>query len=391
MKNPSNLTSARLAVLAAFFFNGLILATWVSRIPAVQSKLEMSEGTLGLVLMGISAGVIVALSMAGGLVGRFGSRTMTMAGVIGLCFVLPIPALMPTTVALFAALFIFGAFLSTMDVAMNSQAVAVENMAGKPLMSSFHAFFSIGALAGALLGAGLVALGLSVLNQFLLVAFFSLMAIFIYGRYLVHDSGEEEEREGGSIFRLPPRPLWALGAVAFCVAIGEGSMGDWSSVYLIKVLGTTQAFAALGFAAFSATMTLGRLTGDWLALRFAPVNVVRYGGLLASLGLLTAVFANNEYIVLLGFAAVGAGVANGIPLAFSAAGKFSGLSAGAGIAGVATIGYAGFLAGPPLIGLVAEATSLRMAFFLAALLVGTLVFTAQAVRPQVFQTAPAQE
>ena len=391
MKNPSSIKVARLAVLAAFSFNGLILATWVSRIPAVQSKLEMSEGTLGLVLMGISAGVIVALSMAGGLVGRFGSRTMTMAGAIGLCFVLPLPALMPNTMALFAALFIFGAFLSTMDVAMNAQAVAVENMAEKPLMSSFHAFFSIGGLAGALLGAGLVALGLSVLNQFLLVALFSLAAILFCGRYLVQDSGEEEEREGGSIFRLPPRPLWALGAVAFCVAIGEGSMGDWSSVYLIKVLGTTQAFAALGFAAFSATMTLGRLTGDWLALRFAPVNVVRYGGLLASLGLLTAVFANNEYIVLLGFAAVGAGVANGIPLAFSAAGKFSGLTAGAGIAGVATIGYAGFLAGPPLIGLVAEATSLRMAFFLAALLVGTLVFTAQAVRPQVFQTAPAQE
>jgi MFS family permease len=214
--------------------------------------------------------------------------------------------------------------------------------------------------------------------------------MLFFGRFLVQDSGEPEG-EGGGIFRLPPHPLWALGAVAFCVAIGEGSMGDWSGVYLAEVIRTTEAFAALGFAAFSATMTLGRLAGDWLVVRFAPVNVVRYGGLLASLGLLTAVFSHNEYVVLLGFAAVGAGVANGIPLAFSAAGKFPGMAAGAGIAGVATIGYAGFLAGLPLIGLVAEATSLRVAFFLAALLVGSFVFSAQAMRQRPVTAVAAPE
>jgi predicted MFS family arabinose efflux permease len=380
--------TARLAVLAAFFFNGLLLATWVSRIPAIQAKLQMSEGTLGFVLMGISAGVIVALSMAGGLVGRFGSRAVTIGAAAGLCLVMPLPALMPSAPALFGALFIFGAFLSTMDVGMNAQAVAVEGLAGKPMMSSFHASFSIGGLAGALIGAAFVALGLGILQHFSLLALLSLAAILFSGRYLVQDGGEVEE--GGAIFRLPPRALWGLGAVAFCVAIGEGSMGDWSGVYLADVMGTTEAFAALGFAAFSATMTLGRLAGDWLAVRFSPVNLVRYGGLLASLGLMTAVFASSEYVVLLGFAAVGAGVANGIPLAFSAAGRFPGMSAGAGIAGVATIGYAGFLAGPPFIGLIAEATSLRVAFFLAALLVGTIFFSAQALRPRATTSAPVQ-
>ena len=380
MNTRSPTSTARLAVLAAFFVNGLLLATWVSRIPAIQAKLNMSEGTLGLVLMGISAGVIVALSMAGGLVGRFGSRPVTVAAGVGLCLVMPLPALMPTAPALFASLFIFGAFLSTMDVAMNAQAVAVERRAGKPLMSSFHAAFSIGGLAGALSGAAIVALGATIVVHFLVVALFSLLVLLLIGRYLVHDSGEKQE--GGAIFRLPPRVLWGLGAVAFCVAIGEGTMGDWSGVYLAGTIGTTAAFAALGFAAFSLTMTLGRLAGDWLATRFNPVQVVRYGGALASLGLLTAVFTGNQYVVLLGFAAVGAGVANGIPLAFSAAGKFPGMSPGAGIAGVATVGYAGFLAGPPLIGLIAEATSLRVARFLAALLVGTLVFSAQAIQPR---------
>ena len=389
MNERSRTSTARLAVLAAFFVNGLLLATWVSRIPAIQTKLSMGEGTLGLVLMGISAGVIVALSMAGGLVGRFGSRAVTLAGGVGLCIVMPLPALMSTPFTLFAALFIFGAFLSTMDVAMNAQAVAVEQRAEKPLMSSFHAAFSIGGLAGALLGAGIVALGAGISTHFLLVALLSLVALLLSGRYLVHDSGEEQE--GGAIFRLPPRALWGLGAVAFCVAIGEGTMGDWSGVYLAGEIGTTAAFAALGFAAFSLTMTLGRLTGDWLATRFDAVRVVRYGGLLASLGLLTAVFTSNQYVVLLGFAAVGAGVANGIPLAFSAAGKFPGMTPSAGIAGVATIGYAGFLAGPPLIGLIAEATSLRVALFLAALLVGTLIFSAQAVQPRPQTLAPAQD
>jgi predicted MFS family arabinose efflux permease len=221
---------------------------------------------------------------------------------------------------------------------------------------------------------------LGVPAHFALVAGLALVALLASTRYMLDVSGEKQD--GGTLFRLPPRALWGLGAVAFCVAIGEGTMHDWSGVFLAQTLGTTAAFAALGFAAFSLTMTLGRLTGDWLATRFNPVHVVRYGGLLASLGLITAVLSSNQYIVLLGFAAVGAGVANGIPLAFSAAGKFPGLAPGAGIAGVATIGYAGFLAGPPLIGLVAEATSLRIALFGAALLVGTLVFTAQAIQPK---------
>ena len=377
-------SSARLAVLAAFFFNGLLLATWVSRIPAVQANLGMSEGTLGVVLMGMSAGVIVALSMAGGLVGRFGSRQVTRAAGVLLCCVLPLPALMQRPLTLFPALFIFGAVLSTMDVAMNAQAVAVEERAAKPLMSSFHAAFSIGGLAGALLGAALASLAVGIAAHFALVAAAALLMLLLSGRFLLEVDGEKEEREagGGAIFRLPPRALWGLGAVAFCVAIGEGTMADWSGVYLAREIGTTAAYAALGFAAFSLTMTLGRLSGDWLAVRFDPVLIVRAGGLLAALGLCTAVFSSSSTVVLLAFAAVGAGVANGIPLAFSAAGKFPGLSPGAGIAGVATIGYAGFLAGPPLIGLLAEATSLRVSFFLAALLVGTLVFTAGAIAPR---------
>ena len=372
---PAN--QARLAVLAAFLINGAMLGTWVSRIPAAQQRLGLSEGELGLVLLGMAVGVLVALSAAGGLVGRFGSRTVTIGGAVALCAILPLLALMNHPLALWAGLFAFGAAMSSMDVAMNAQAVAIERRANKPLMSSFHASFSVGGLFGALLGAGFTALSAGPLLHFAFAAILFLVIILLAGRHFLTVSGEKSD--GGSLFRLPPRALWALGAIAFCTAIGEGAMADWSGVYLTGTMGTTAAFAALGFAAFSLTMTAGRLLGDGLATHFDSVRIVRIGGLLTTMGLLAAILTSQPVVVLIAFAAVGAGLANIIPLAFSAAGNYTGISSSAGIAGVATIGYAGFLAGPPVIGLVAEATTLRLALLLVALLTGTLIFTAKAI------------
>lgn len=387
MNGSSKWNAARLAVLVAFFVNGALLATWVSRIPAIQTKLELSEGTLGIVLLGMGVGVLSALSLAGGFIGRFGSRFVTIAAAVAMCLFIPLLALAPTAITLWAALFLFGAATSTMDVAMNDQAVMVERRAQKPLMSSFHASFSIGALVGAMLGAGIVWLSMGSLSHFILAAllFFILMALV--ARFLLPT--ESQRSAGESMFRLPPRVIWPLGAIAFCAAIGEGAMADWSGVYLNHTIQTTTAVAALGFAAFSLTMTIGRLLGDWLATRFNPVLIVRFGGLIAALGILAAIITTQPLVVLLGFAAVGLGVANVIPMAFSAAGKLSSLPPGVGIAGVAAIGYAGFLAGPPLIGLVAEATSLRISLLLVTLLVGTLFFTAQAIQRGVSKTQPA--
>lgn len=370
--------SARLAVLAAFFVNGALLATWVSRIPAIQQKLNLSEGMLGIVLLGMGVGVLVALSLAGGLIGRFSSRTVTIAAAIAMCFFLPFLALAPTATGLWIALFLFGAATSTMDVAMNDQAVLVEQRAKTPLMSSFHASFSIGALAGALMGAGIAWLSIGPFLHFVLAAVLFSFVTLLFSRHLLRMKAEPTK--GDSLFRLPPKVVWPLGAIAFCAAIGEGAMADWSAVFLSRSLSTTAAVAALGFAAFSLTMTIGRLLGDRLAARFSPVSIVRIGGLLAAVGILAAIVTIQPFVVLLGFAAVGVGLANVIPLAFSAAGKLRQLPAGVGIAGVATIGYAGFLAGPPLIGLVAEVSSLRFALLIVAVLSGTLIFTARAIR-----------
>ena len=376
----------RLAVLVAFFVNGALLATWISRIPATQIELNLSEGELGIVLLGMGVGVLIALSLAGGLIGRFGSRFVTISAAIAMCLFLPLLALAPNAITLWAALFLYGAATSTMDVAMNDQAVMVEQRSNKPLMSSFHASWSIGTLTGAILGAGIAWLSLDSFLHFILAAILFFILLALVARFLLPTEGQKEE--GASLFRLPPRIVWPLGVIAFCAAIGEGAMLDWSGVYLGQTIHTTAAVATLGFVAFSLTMTIGRLLGDWLATRFNPTLVVRFGSLLAFAGILVAVITTEWIVVLLGFAAAGLGLANVIPLSFSAAGKLPNLPAGVGIAGVAAIGYAGFLAGPPLIGLIAEGTSLRVALLLVAVLVGTLMFTAQAIQHSVSKAKP---
>ncbi len=378
--HPPSLKMARWAVLAMFFANGALFANWLSRIPQIQANLAMSEGQLGLALMGLAVGVLTALSIAGGLIARFGSRAVTAVGGVLLCLLLPFLALMPNAVALGVNLFLFGAAMSAMDVAMNAQGVDVERALGRSVMSSFHAAFSIGGFAGAASGAVMAYLGIGPGLHFVLAGAAFALLILLAAPRLLPIAPEAEPDLSGSVFRLPARALWPLGAVAFCSATGEGAMADWSAVYLKSVVGATDSIAAIGFAAFSITMTGGRLLGDKLAMRFGRATLVRTGGVAASVGLLLAILLPQTAPVLLGFAAVGAGLSIVVPLAFSAAGNVPNLPAGVGIAGVATIGYAGFLAGPPAIGLVAEATTLRMSMVLVLLLVGSLIFTSSALR-----------
>jgi MFS family permease len=371
---------ARWAVTAMFFINGAVLASWLGRIPQIQANLGLSEGGLGLVLMGMAVGVLVALTLAGGMIGRFGSRAVTTAGAVALCLSLPLLALMPNVIALWISLFLFGGFISLMDVAMNSQGVDVERELGRPVMSSFHASYSIGGFAGAAIGAAMAFLGVGPALHFVIAGAGLLLMTLPVAPRLLPTAPKTETATTEPVFQLPARVLWPLGAVAFCSAIGEGAMSDWSAVYLKSVVGTTDGIAALGFAAFSITMTGGRLLGDHLAMRFGAAKLVRAGGICGAAGLLLAILLPQTAPVMIGFAAVGAGLSIVVPLAFSAAGKVPELPSGVGIAGVATIGYAGFLAGPPVIGLIAEMTSLRLAMLLVLLLVGSLIFTAEALR-----------
>lgn len=361
---------ARLAVATIFCLNGLALANWIARIPDVKQQLSLSDQRLGLVLLCVAAGALVSQPTVGWLIGRVGSRRMTIVMLIGFCLSVILPGLAVDMLSLMAALFVFGACNGGLDVAMNAQAALVEQGYGRPIMSSFHGLWSIGGLVGATLGGLIATQGVSVRAHLLGVAIIAVIIAVLATRWLVVD--DHMRHEAGPSFALPPRALVLLGLIAFGVLFCEGAIADWSAVYLRESLRSTPAVAATGYAVFSLLMAAGRLTGDALALRLGPAWVVRGGGALVALGIAVAVVSDVPAIAIMGFGLIGAGLACSFPLILSAASRTPGVSANTAIAAMATVGYTGFLIGPPLIGTVAEVVTLRGALGLLAL-VGVLV------------------
>lgn len=362
-KTGSRPDAARRAVKMLFFLNGALLATWASRIPAVQAERGLGNGALGLTLLSIAVGAVIAMPLAGFFIARRGSDRVIRFTALSYCALLPALILAPNVALLIAVMFCFGASHGALDVAMNAQAVAIERQHERPIMSSFHAFWSVGGLAGAALGGLLAAQALPPLPHFLVVALLASAALarvlpelLRAPERLGHTAAPEAP---ASMFPMPSRGLVALGIVALCVMAGEGAMADWSAVYLRNTVGTGESLAAAGYAAFSLAMAAGRFLGDQLTARFGPVMIVRAGGALSAGGLLLALVAGQPGLSLAGFAMVGLGYAVLVPIVFSAAGNVTGMAPGVALASVSTVGYLGFLIGPPLIGFAAELLGLR--------------------------------
>ena len=361
---------ARLVVAIIFCLNGLALANWIARIPDVKQQLALSDQRLGLVLLCVAAGALVAQPMVGWLIGRVGSRRMTTVMLIGFCLSIVLPGLAADMLLLMGALFIFGACNGGLDVAMNAQAALVEQRYARPIMTSFHGLWSIGGLVGASIGGLIATQGVSVRAHLFGVAIVAVIIAVLATRWLVVD--DDVRHDSGPSFALPPRALVLLGLIAFGVLFCEGAIADWSAVYLRESLHSSPAIAATGFAVFSLLMAAGRLTGDALALRLGPALVVRGGGALVALGIGVAIVSDVPLIAIVGFGMIGAGLACSFPLILSAAARTPGVAANTAIAAMATVGYTGFLIGPPLIGTVAEAVTLRGALGLLGV-VGVLV------------------
>ena len=365
-------TASRCAVSALFFVNGAILASWVPYVPMVKQRLGIGDGLLGVVLLFMAIGALGALPFAGTLVGRLGSRTVSVGAGLGLCLSLPLPILAPTPFLVALALLFFGAFNSTLDVAMNAQAVEVEQRRGRALMSSFHAMFSVGGLAGALLSSVIAAAGVGAADHILAAALLGSVAILIARSALIAVAPSPSP-----VFVRPTRGLLGLGVLALCALLAEGAIGDWSAVYLMDSRGASQSVAAAGFAAFSLAMAGGRFAGDHVARRLGAACLLRLSGALAAGGLLLALIVNEPVIAIAGFGLVGLGVANLIPVIFSAAGRAYAVAPGHGLAAVATTGYVGFLAGPPAIGLAAEVAGLPAALGIVALACAAVAIAAR--------------
>ena len=359
----------RSGISSLFFLNGFLLAQWISRIPALAGALELSSAQLGVALFGIAVGSLASFPFSGFLITRTGSHRTTVGFALFFAVTLPLLALAPNLSLLFLALMLFGAGVGGMDVAMNAQGVEVEKRAGKAILNSLHGFFSLGGFLGAGVGGLLASLEVTPLLHFTLVAGAALLVTLFVSRSLVAD---EEVTAAAPAFALPPRALWGLGAVAFCAAVGEGAMADWSAVYL-EHLGTSSGVAALGYAAFSLAMLIARFSGDALVTRLGSKMMVRLGGAVASLGLCAGLVFNTVWAVIVGFGAVGLGLSVVAPLVFGLAGNHPTIPRGQAVAAVATMGYSGFLAGPPVLGFIAEGSSLRVALFVIALLSAAIV------------------
>jgi MFS family permease len=348
---------ARAAITAVFLLTGVLYGTWAARIPAVRDRLELSDGELGLVLACVPIGAIVAMPLTGALAARIGSRGATRLGFAALCLTTATVALAPSLAVLAVLAAALGVGMGSVDVAMNVHGVTVERRCERPIFAGLHAGFSLGGLIGAALGALVAGAGVDErIHLGLVGAGAAVIGLWWSQRLLPAD--EDAAEEGEPMFARPPRRVWALGALAFASLLIEGASADWSGVYLKDELGTGAAVAALGFTAFSVTMTIGRLVGDRLTERLGAVTIVRTGGLVAAVGFGAALLTAHPAAALVGFACLGAGMSCVVPIVFRAAGHVPGVPAGIAVSAVTTIGYFGFVAGPGIIGALAEVAGL---------------------------------
>lgn len=347
--------STRLAFLAA----GMAMSAWAPLVPYAKARMGLEQAELGFLLLCLGVGSLVAMPLTGILASRFGCRLVILLSGAVTCLILPLLAVVPSPLLLAITLFLFGAAIGTLDVSMNIQAVIVEKNQGGSLMSGFHGLFSVGGFVGAGAMTFLLWSGLNTVWSSAIVAALVGLALAIANPNLLR-TPEHSERDG-PLFVLPHGAVIFIGALCFMVFLAEGAMLDWSALLLTSG-GLSAAEGGLGYAAFSVAMTIGRLTGDKVVLRWGATRVLFLGGLCAAAGFFVAVFSPSPVIALIGFVFIGIGASNIVPILFTAAGRQHDMPAGLAISAVTTIGYAGILAGPALIGFVAHASSLHLAF-----------------------------
>jgi MFS family permease len=382
--------AARWAVLAVFAINGSYFGAWATRIPAIRGRLELTDGQLGVALGCVALGAIIAMPLAGAVAARVGSRSAVRVCTVLSSAGVACVALAPSFGALAALAFAFGVGMGALDVTMNAHGVTVERRYGRPILSSFHAGFSAGGLAGGALGGILAGLAVDARIHLAAVGVAGGAVMLVWSRRLLPSAADA----GGAaqpFFVRPPRRLWALGALAFSGLLVEGACGDWSAVYLRDELGTSPGVAAAGFTAFSVAMVAGRSSGDRIVSALGPIRLVRVGGAIAGAGFAVALLLAATPAAVAGFACLGIGVACIVPLVFRAAGAVGGLPAGIALGAVSSMGYLGLMTGPPLVGGLAQLTSLPRALWLLVALSGVVVALARTARVDAAEEASGRE
>ena len=359
-----SLSAARWATRTHFFCSGFLFATWGVHIPTIKARYEIGEGALGLALLAAGVGALLGLSRAGALVGRFGARAVALVCGVLSASVLGVLLGLPGYAGLMAALAVFGAATSVFDVAINAEASELERRGERPIMSHFHGMFSLGGMVGAAVGSVLLGWNLAAVSHLVGVALIGAVAIALACSQMLPPV---PQAGGDAASRLPRGALLLLGVLAALGLISEGAMYDWSVLYLQNELGSPQDQAALAYASFSGAMAAARFGGDWVRSHLRPAVLMLGSAALSAAAMALVLLIGHPVVALVGFAMVGIGLGNVVPVLFSAAARVPGTTPAHGIAAVSSVGYLGFMAGPPVIGVLAPASSLTAALFVVVL------------------------
>lgn len=367
-----------MALGAFFVMMGVIFSTWASRIPNIQGHLQLSDGAWGSVLFALPLGLLVGLPFSAWSVARLGSRRTLISAMLFYIAILPFIGLADSSWHLMIILFFFGLSGNMINVSVNTQAVAIEALYKRSIMSSFHGLWSLAGFAGATIGAVFISWEVVPWMHFCIIGAMVLLILLASFRYLLPDEDTVQKKQ--KVFVMPDRQLLGLGLIAFCGMICEGTMFDWSGIYFKKVVEVPNEWTALGYVAFMSSMAAARFIGDRLVGRFGTFKMIQLNGLMVAAGLLISVAFPTIITATLGFMLVGLGVSTIIPLLYGETGRTKTMSPGSAITAVSSVGFLGFLFGPPMIGYISEVTNLRWAFALVSLLGICIIFISARVK-----------
>ncbi|MFZ9661137.1 MAG: MFS transporter [Chitinophagaceae bacterium] len=374
----SRLSSSRVASGFFFFACGLIFASWAARIPYIKDLFQLNEAELGGVLFMLPLGSFLALPFAGWVVHKFGSKTICFLSALLYALILVGISLAHTVTFLSISLFFFGFMGDILNIAMNTQGLDVQKQMNKPILSSFHAMWSVGAFTGALIGGWALKFHLTINIHYIIIMLLIIILSLIAVKYLLPESDHEDESK--PLFAKPDKALWIIGLICLCGTLCEGAMADWSALYYRQIIKDVSKVSTTGFTAYIFFMSVGRFLGDRVIMHLGYRKVIMMDSFLIAGGLLIAVGLAMPWAVLLGFAMAGFGVSTIIPVAYTVAGQSKTMKPSVALAAVSTIGFSGFLIGPPVIGFIANATGLRYALLLVVLLGVVIYFMSRRIK-----------
>jgi MFS family permease len=374
----SSKIKTRVAVSIFFFLSGFTFSTWASRIPDLQRLLQLNDAELGSLLILLPLGLMVTMPLAGYLLSRYSSRYIMLIGSIFYSLLLCLLGLANTVWQVGIILFLFGSSRNLFNISVNTQAVGVQDFYTKSIMATFHGIWSIAGFAGAAAAYFIIANDVSVALHFFSVSAVAFIVIAVtFKNTLVSDAHPHQKNPA---FIFPDKPLIKLGIIAFCSMVCEGTISEWGSIYFGKEVHAPKNIVTIGYVVYLSAMTIGRFTGDWLVNKIGTKRLLQISGILILTGISIVILFPFIISATAGYLLIGFGVSCIMPLVFSTAGKISAMGHGPAITSVSTIGYLGFLSGPPLIGFISHAINMRVSFLLIIVAACTIIFFSSRIK-----------